>query len=126
MSTVGLPNLEKYYLSPGKYDAEFDRLLPRGGDMTLKERVERYGSPRSFRNAWYKIYRRNEAQIELFIRGDNSMVGRVDWNNLCHLFPLGWPGTEGGDLYYKEPGDYSPRDYLNIANRLWMINMYRH
>lgn len=116
-----IPNLERFYYSqPGTLDNEFERyLLNTDKNIPLRVRIEKYGAPISFKEAWYKVYKSNEEYIEKFIRGDESMIDIIDWNNLCHLFNLGWPGVV---LYNKEPGNYGNRDYLNIANRLWMIN----
>lgn len=116
-----IPNLERFYYSqPGTLDNKFERyLLNTDKNIPLRVRIEKYGAPISFKEAWYKIYKNNEEYIEKFIRGDESMIDIIDWNNLCHIFNLGWPGV---GLYNKEPGNYGNRDYLNIANRLWMIN----
>lgn len=126
--SISIPHLERFYLTPGKYDKDFEFYLPKKDlDLSLKERIEKYASMNSFRYAWYRIYADNEARIEQFIRGDESMLDKIDFNNLCHLFKMGWPhALEYEDFYYKDVEDYTLRDYLNIANRLWAINMYKH
>lgn len=125
-SSVNIPFLERYYIHPGKYDNEISLYLPNSVHMTLDELIERYASPRSFKRAWLQIYKLNHVNIEKFIRGDYSKLDKIDFNNLVKLLPLAWPKIKHNQLYFKEPGNYTLQDYLNIANRLWAINLCQH
>lgn len=126
--SISIPHLERFYLSPGKYDKDIDFYLPKKDlDLSLKERIEKHGSMNSFRYAWYRIYDNNEARIESFIRGDDSQLDKIDFNNLCYLIKFGWPHTfEHVDFYFKDPSDFTLRDYQYIANRIWAYAHYRH
>lgn len=126
--SISIPHLELFYLTRGKHDKEIEKYLPKKDlDLSLRERIEKYASVNSFRYAWYRIYENNEARIEQFIRGDESMLDQIDFNNLCYLFRFAWPDALLNEkFYFKDREDYTLRDYLNIANRLWAINMYRY
>lgn len=123
-SSINVPKLERFYLYPGKYDDEISKYYPNNPlRPTLNERIEYYTDLNSFRHAWDRVYQKNESRIEAFIRGDYAQMDRIDFNNLVKLFSLAWPVEQ---IYHKDPGNYTLQDYMNIANRLWAINMYRH
>jgi hypothetical protein len=95
-------------------------------DHQLREKIMFYVSPRLFRVVWGMVYRDNAENIDAFIKGDYSQLGSIDFNNLVMLFEHAYPAVDH-DLYYKgDPSDLTLQDYINIANRLWAINIYRH
>lgn len=120
MNSIFIKKLDRYYVSPSKYKEYISNQLPKNPSMTLQERIEYYGSVRCFRIALYNIYLRNEAKIEAFVMGDLTYVDKIDFNILVPLVRLVWPDID----LYEQRCDYVVHDYLNIANRLWAVNMF--
>lgn len=118
---VVVPFLERYYLHPGKYDNEISYYFPDTPHLTLDEKIQRFACTKSLRRAWLGIYKVNGARIEAFIRGNYEQLDMIDFNNLVKLVPLAWPDIRVKRFYFKEPGNLTLQDYINIANRLWMI-----
>lgn len=125
MGHISVPNLHRYFLNPHTAE-KFMQYYPNGCDMTFDEKVFKYTNARTFRNAWYSIYSKNEARIENFMRGDYEQLDHINFNLLVKLFFHAWPHTDVDSLYFKESSDFTLQDYIAIANRLWAINMYRH
>jgi hypothetical protein len=124
MKKRACPNLHRYFLDT-KRAADFMQYYPKEDGISFEEVVFKYTDERTFKNAWYVIYNKNEGRIENFIRGDFDQLDHINFNLLIKLFFHAWPHTDLDSLYYKDTASFTLHDYLAVANRLWAINMFR-